>query len=223
MKTFKLNYILFILILTGSCKQEVITLGPPTKVPPHCPPNATAGSLNLAKFVAIGSSYVAGFQAGALFTDGQNNSLAAILNKEFECVGGTPLFNQPTIGSTFGFNIFVTPNPDPDNNIFGRFLLQGADPVPTPQLSGIEALPNPLFNPGFIYTGASTALNNFSVEAITLGQFLIPNTGNWADPNPANGFSPFYARFASNPGTSTIVGDAASAGGSFFLFLASAP
>jgi len=68
-----------------------------------------------------------------------------------------------------------------------------------------------------MYSGNKTALNNFAVPAITLGQTLITQTGNWANPNPAIGFSPFYARFASNPGTSTIISDANAAQGTFAL------
>jgi hypothetical protein len=102
-------------------------------------------------------------------------------------------------------------------------LLQGASPRPTPQayaVGNLEAVPNPMVNPGFLYTGTKTDLNNFGVPAITLGQFLIPATGNWAVPDPAAGFSPFYARFASAPGTSTVLADAIAAAPSFFLFYA---
>jgi hypothetical protein len=86
-----------------------------------------------------------------------------------------------------------------------------------------------------MYTGSAGAvpvnqLNNFSVSAIFMGQALITETGNWtlADtdpgtpgPQPHPYFSPFYARFASSPGTSTLLGDAISSltnGGTFFLF-----
>ncbi|MDZ7648778.1 MAG: hypothetical protein U5K54_17260 [Cytophagales bacterium] len=56
----------------------------------------TPGSANFAKFVAIGNSFVAGVQGGALFTEGQNNSLPAIMANQFAIsgVGGGP-FVQP--------------------------------------------------------------------------------------------------------------------------------
>jgi hypothetical protein len=230
----KIIYILPIcLLLSLSCEQEIITLEPPVEPPvdTSCE-DAVAGSLDFTKFVAIGNSFVAGFQAGALFTDGQDNSMAAILNKQFECVGAPATFNQPTIGAELGWNLFITQPflSDGTSPIEGRLLLQYGDntdcetgepsPIPTTQLYGageLEALPDPTFNPGFIYAGVNSELNNFSVPAITLGQSLIPQAGDWTNPNPAIGFTPFYARFASAPGTSTIIGDAASAGGSFFL------
>jgi hypothetical protein len=78
-KIFK-NITLIAVMLAVSCKQEVITLTTVvTAVDTSCS-TATPGSADFSKFVAVGSSYTAGFQAGALFTDGQNNSLPAILN-----------------------------------------------------------------------------------------------------------------------------------------------
>ena len=116
------NIVLFTLVLVLGCKQETITLQEPNNTTPEdtsCS-TAVAGTADFSKFIAIGTSYTAGFQAGALFTEGQNNSLPAILNKAFECVGAPATFNQPTINSTFGYNIFVTPNPDANNKVYGR-------------------------------------------------------------------------------------------------------
>jgi len=220
MKSIK--YITFILaiILISACEQEVIELQAPPP-PPDDTSCATAvpGSASFTKFVAIGNSFVAGFQAGALFTEGQNNSLPAILNKQFECVGSPAAFVQPTINTQHGYNIFITPNPTTTGVILGRLLLQGASPRPTPQVSSIGAVPNPAVNPAFIYTGGKATLNNFGVQAIVLGQALIPQTGAWAGAGVDPRFNPFYGRLAfPGTGTSTIIGDAAAAGGSFFLF-----
>lgn len=224
MKRF--TYLLALTLFFSACEQEVIEKTAPdpdlTNVSPD-PCTGSAGSADFTKFVAIGNSFVAGVQGGALFTDAQMNSLPAILNKQFACAGGSATFNQPDINASLGWNLLVTQPilSDPTMPVLGRMLLQGSPPRPTPQAYGagnLEAVPNPTLNPGFIYTGSD--LNNFGVPAITLGQVLIPNTGNWAAPNPAAGFSPFYARFASNPGTSTILTDAITAQGTFFLFWA---
>lgn len=225
MKTFKFLYILpLALLISISCEQEVITLEPPVVVEPE-PESGTKGSADFTKFVAIGNSFVAGVQAGALFTDGQNNSLPAIMAKQFAVTGvGGGAFVQPNINATLGWNLFLTQPFLADNTkpILGRLLLQGASPRPTPQAyapGNLEALPNPAANPGFIYTGGKATLNNFGVPAIVLGQALIPETGAWAGAGVDPRFSPFYGRFAPPPGgTSTIIGDAAAAGGSFFLF-----
>jgi hypothetical protein len=228
-----LQYILAasLILLATACEQEIIETVPAepdlTNISPD-PCTGSAGSADFTKFISIGNSFVAGVQAGALFDDAQNNSLPAIMNKQFACVGGSSTFNQPSINASLGWNLFITqpilgPPLDLTKPVYGRMLLQGASPRPTPQAYAVgnyEAVPNPTLNPAFIYTGSKTALNNFGVPAITLGQTLISATGNWAVPNPAAGFSPFYARFASNPGTSTIISDAAAAEGTFFLFWA---
>ena len=231
----KLIYIFYtasLLLFFASCEQEIVdnSASPcpsddpsiicPQAAPVACPAGASAGSADFSKFVAMGSSYTAGFQAGALFDNGQANSLAKILAAQFSCVGGGA-FNQPDISAEVGYNIFVTPNPA-GSTVLGRFTLQGTPPKPTPLVSGTvgseDALPNPQVNPGFIYTGNKAALNNFAVQATYLAQILTPKAGDWTNPNPAVGFSPFYARFASSPGTSTILGDAVAADGTFFMF-----
>lgn len=231
MKNFKFISTLALgLLITVSCEQELIVTTPPVVVTPD-PITGTKGSADFSKFIAIGNSFVAGMQGGALFTEGQENSLPAIMAKQFAVEGvGGGAFNQPDINASLGYNVFVSPNPGTDNKVQGRLLLQNGttpdcttgliSPKPTAQkyeVGVVEAIPNPTLNPGFMYAGSKTALNNFAVPAITLGQTLITQTGNWANPNPAVGFSPFYARFASSPGTSTIIADANAAQGSFAL------
>lgn len=231
MKTLKSLYILpLVLLISISCEQELIVLETPVVEPPPTE-SGTKGSADFTKFVAIGNSFVAGVQGGALFTTGQNNSLPAIMAKQFAVTGvGGGAFVQPSINATLGWNLFITQpilGPDgktfdPTKPVLGKLLLQGASPKPTPQayaVGNFEAVPNPTVNPAFIYTGGKATLNNFGVSAIRLGQSLITATGNWANPDPKVGFSPFYARFAPPPGGSTtIIGDAAAAGGSFFMF-----
>ncbi len=220
MKSFKYSLSVAVLLFAATaCDQEVLELQEPEPAASQCE-GATAGSADFTKFVAIGNSFVAGFQAGALFTEGQNNSLAAILNKQFECVGAPATFNQPNINASLGWNLFITQPFLSDNTkpILGRMLLQGASPRPTPQAypaGNLEALPNPQANPGFMYGGNKAALQNFAVPAITVGQVLTPATGDFQNPSPA--LSPFYGRFASAPGTSMILTDANAANGTFVL------
>jgi hypothetical protein len=229
MKTVTRHILLFISILAVSCEQEYTIytndpcdgsdpsiICPPAPVD-DCPADAASGSLDLTKFVAIGNSLGAGFQAGALFTDGQNNSLPRILATQFACAGGSPTFNQPDIGSVNGFNSTFS---DPSQGIIlGRLVLftpPGGRTLPTP--AGTPGLPAP-YNTADLpgpYTGDKSALNNFSVPGILLGQALIPQTGGPPTSNPA--YNPYYARFASVPGTSTILGDAIAAQGTFYLF-----
>jgi hypothetical protein len=220
----KPQYILLAIamVFASACEQELIETVPAdpdmTNITPD-PCTGSAGSANFTKFVAIGNSLVAGVQAGALFDEGQANSLPAILNLQLACVGGGIVFTQPTINTPLGYNLFITPNPTANGTVLGRMLLQGTPPRPTPQVSNNGALPNPAVNPGFLYTGPKGALSNFSFPAIVLGQSLIPQTGNWAGAGVDPRFNPFYGRLAyPGTGTSTIIGDAAAAGGTFFMF-----
>lgn len=230
MKKIKFLTLFFLLFGAISCDQELTELTPPDQ---PAPPTGTPGSLNLSKYVAIGNSLTAGFQAGALFTEGQKQSLAAILHKQFTYAGGSATFNQPDINSVNGYNS-STSNPA-GGIITGRLILFDPDgPGPRsagPAASGspertvtcpanvtTPALPAPYNTadlPG-AYTGNKATLNNFGVPGILLGQVLTPLTGGPAAGNPA--FNPLYARFASNPGTSTILGDAIAAQPTFFSF-----
>lgn len=229
MKTVSRYILMLVSLLVASCEQEytIYTNNPCDGSDPNiicppapiddCPDGASAGSLDLSKFVAIGNSLGAGYQAGALFTEGQNNSLPRILATQFACAGGSPTFNQPDIGSVNGFNATFS---DPSQGIIlGRLVLftpPTGETLPTP--AGTPGLPAP-YNTADLpapYTGDKAALNNFSVPGILLGQALIPDTGGPPTANPA--YNPYYARFASNPGTSTILGDAIAAQGTFYLF-----
>src|SRR5690606_23425922 len=115
--------------------------------------------------------------------------------------------NSPTINSENGYF-----SEGPGDSILGRLVLtidpNTGDIAPAPIGSG--DLPAP-------YSGEKSTLNNFGVPNVTLGTALIPDTG---DPNSPL-VNPLYLRFATNPGVSTLIGDAAAAlanGGTFFTF-----
>jgi len=204
--------------------------------PESCAPDtscedAEAGTANFAKFVVFGNSYTAGFQAGALFTKGQQNSLGAIFATQLKCINSELTFNQPDINSVNGYNLQSS---SPPTLILGRLFLfdpDGSGPrTPAPAAAGMPATsvtcPAAVSTPAApapyntadlpaAYTGNKAALNNFSVPLIYLGQALIKETGGPASANPY--YNPLYARFASNPGTSKLIEDALGAAGSFYL------
>jgi hypothetical protein len=179
--------------------------------------------------VAIGNSLTAGYQAGALFNEGQQNSLPLIMSKQFSIAQGTTLaFNQPDINSVNGYYGIA------GTKVLGRLILfdsDGAGPkTVAPAPAGSTGMPAPYTGgdlPG-AFTGDKTKLNNFGVPGILLVQALTPATGGPANPpppaapiNPA--YNPMYARFASNPSAngvtgSTILGDAIAAQPTFFMF-----
>ncbi len=231
MKSIKYFLYSLIFVMTVACDQEVIDLQEPETPPADTScEDAVAGSADFTKFVAIGNSYIAGFQAGALFNDGQNNSLAAIFNKQLECVGSPSTFNQPTINSVNGYNIQSS---IPGVITLGRLILFDPDgatgsrtaaPYPSafpgssvtcPAAVTTPPLPAPYntANAPTAFGGDKAALNNFGVPLIFLGQALTASTGNPASPY----YNPLWARFASQPGVKSILQDALGAAGSFYM------
>ena len=229
MKNIKYIYIAVAAALfVGSCKQEPIKPAAPDTPAATTPSKGTA---DFTKFVAIGNSLTAGYQAGALFTEGQQNSLPKILSTQFALVGGGT-FNQPDIGSVNGYN---SSSSIPGVITLGRLILYDPD-GPGPR----TAAPYPAGFPGSAaptcpsqgtatpalkapyntadaptaFAGDKAALNNFAVPGILLGQALTPETGNPASPY----YNGLWARFASSPGVKSIMQDAVAANGTFFLF-----
>ncbi len=206
-KLYKLFLLLLVAgIVTYSCDgiEDSLIEDQKEENPLPSPPEYSSGSADFSNFIAIGNSLTAGFADGALYTSAQNTSIPAMLAAQLSATveGGVP-FVQPAINSEDGFNTSV--NPNPNNGItFGRFKLDTDIPGPSPTIDG---------DPIGAYTG--DPVDNFGVPGITVGQLLVPETGGPADPgNPA--YNPFYARFAADPGNSTIIGEAAAAQPTFF-------
>ena len=163
---------------------------------------ASQGDADFSNYIAIGNSITAGFMDAALYNNGQEFSLGAQLSKQFELTGAPSTFNQPDINSENGFNTLANSG-DGSGPVLGRFKLDTSIPGPSPVINGDPIGP---------YTGSASALNNFGVPGLQVGQLLTPDTGNPSSP----AFNPFYARFASSPGTSTILDDAISTDPTFF-------
>ena len=180
----------------------------------------TSGSADFSKIVAVGNSLTAGYMNAALYNEGQQTSYAVIFAQQAQAVGGGA-FNVPDINSVNGYNSVYS---DPLNGVIrGRLVLADFTPTddkgPSPVPANTPGLPSPYNSadlPG-AYTGDKSALNNFGVPGITLGLALTPALGTPGNPLE-NGL---YTRFASSPGTSTVISDAAAAmanGGTFLLF-----
>lgn len=215
-----LSMLLTLLFVFG-CEQEILVQTDPVIT-------GEAGSANFTKFVSIGNSLTAGYQAGALFDYGQMNSYPAIMAQQFAYVSVNDPFDQPMTGSSNGCY-----NPTGGCTL-GRLVLfdpDGSGPLSVrPAPAGTTGMPAP-YNTDVTdhgkaldpYTGNKDNLNNFGVPGIILAQALTPATGGPPPPAPNQAYNPYFARFAKNPSTdgvtgSTIISDALATNPTFVSF-----
>lgn len=239
MKTNKLTSIVLLTALfTGACKQSPIV-----PVAPEVPVVETPdkGDADFSKFVALGDSYVAGAQGGTLFDASMAASLPKILATQFALAGGGA-FNQPDVNHVNGLNFVVfagtggavstgryllfDPDGDVDPDGTGCATSRSAAPrsagsplalAVCPSTNTTPAMPSPYdtfqtLGALLAFTGDKALLNNFGVP----GTRVFHTTAAAYGAAPPTG-SPWYFRIASAPGTSTLLGDAASKGHKFFL------
>ncbi|MEO9852931.1 MAG: hypothetical protein ABJH72_15435 [Reichenbachiella sp.] len=165
-----------------------------------------AGSLDLSVYVSLGASITGGTMDNALYSHGQANSFPALLARQFAAEGGGA-FNQPDINSVNGFS-------GVDGTTIGGKLILDLDLNNDGVLGDAGIVTSEGEVPG-AYTGDKETLNNFGVPGIQTAQMLTPLTGGPDDvANPA--YNALYARFASEPGVSTILGDAVARNPTFF-------
>jgi len=205
MKTIKqLTFIAIFSFIALSCEQESIMKIDPTAASAPTP-SGTAGTADFTKFSAIGGSYVAGFTDGTLYTNGQKNSLAAIIANQINYTRSadaqaTYTFNQPDINSENGFiNVGADGKPNtPDDNgrmYLGTSAATGETGLYFKQPGDAAAMQTP-------YAGDKIALNNFAFGNSVLGHFVSTETGG---PNPAHPlFNNFYARFGAGGSASPL-------------------
>ena len=164
----------------------------------------SSGTADFSKYVAVGNSITAGLMDAALYNAGQANAYPNLISKQMLLAGGGS-FNQPDINSADGYNSAAS---DPSKGvILGRFVLDTSIPGPVPIGPGDIAS---------ILTPYSGSLNNFGVPAARVVDMVAAAYGT-PDKN-GDGIpegNPYYVRIASDPETSTILGDAATANGSF--------
>ncbi|WP_339921956.1 hypothetical protein [uncultured Cyclobacterium sp.] len=200
MKRFQTFFTYLAIGLLLSCQYEFPA--PATSSP-------DSGQADFTKMVAIGSSITAGVMDAALYDRSQQNSFVVILANQMKEAGGGD-FYVPDINAPVG-DLILTPT----GGNLGRLIL-------TVNFNTGSILPSPIVPGNAItpFTGDKSAINNFGLSGLALAGALLPASGNLQEPTHPL-FNPYYARFASAPGTSTPIGDAAGAlanGGTFFVF-----
>ncbi len=173
-------------------------------------PKPNAGTADFSKVIAIGGNFMAGYQDGALYRKGQQLSIPSLLAEQLKSVGCAG-FNQPLM---------------PDNNGLGLNSKMWESAFITPShlgyktdCKGVRGL-SPLKNTISIsaaapyLTGtAGNSFQNFAVPFANIADYFNPAFGNSFLSGNKN---PYFNRFASNPGASTVFGDAKAQSATFF-------
>ena len=157
-------------------------------------PSGDAGSLDLSKYVAVGNSITAGLMDGALYDFGQARSFPNLLAGQLAAAGGGN-FVQPDIDADRGFNVIFNDLSNPSNAVTGRSRLDAVARRPVPLIPG---------EPITDYTGPD--VNNFGVPGARAVDLSVAGYGL------ANFL---FGRFAADQNTSSILGDALAADGTF--------
>lgn len=195
----KIKYVLLLLFCAG-CKPELSEL------------NFDNNGVDFSRYVAVGNSLTAGYMDAALYNNGQFYSYPSILATQFAVVGGGA-FKQPLANSDVGFGIdaytFISNS---------RLALKYKNTCN----GSVEVLPDYVSATGdasvitnYVYNSQSGPFNNMGVPGIRSFQVRQSTFG---DPNLIISKNPFYSRFASNPGTSTVLQDAVSQMPTFFTY-----
>ena len=177
--------LLLLLYISFSCTYEF----------PEIKEEYTIGDFDLSRFISFGDGYSAGQMDGSLYIDGQENSFPSILSNLLYFTTEIT-FHQPNINSINGFNTRESELPD----IQGRWIYAYDNETQTE--------PSRILTMGELpvtFTGTLQAPGNFSVPFAKSFEMIHPMLSN----------NIYYERFASNPGTSTLLGDAINQNPSF--------
>jgi lysophospholipase L1-like esterase len=155
--------------------------------------NYSNGSADFSTYVAIGDSLTAGYADSALYRDGQIDSFPAILAQQFAEVGGGA-FSQPLMPTGATGSLTLAGNPLP---VADRFVLVPTATGPSP--GTIDPVVSTEI--GVPPTGT---FNNMGVPGAKSFHLGLVGYGN-ADGVVGQTANPFYVRFASIQGDSSVV------------------
>lgn len=190
MKTTNLLYLLLASTFIGACKPKITE------------PEASAGSIDVSNYVAIGNSITSGFADAALYYDGQMVSYPYLLSEQFKTIGGGE-FRQPLVpGNSVGVG----------STLNARLVLGYKT-----DCRGITGLsPVPLAASGDI----SIFLTNVSAQG-PFNNLGVPGAKSFHVPYPGYGkANPYFGRMTANATSASILSEAVAQKPTFFsLFL----
>jgi hypothetical protein len=196
--------VFFIITIFTSCKPNLTV------------PAASAGNADFSRTIIIGGDFTAGFMDGALSPYGQTNSIGNLIGADIQNYLHGWTFNQPLIIGDSG----IGPNPIGTHPpFFTKLILENyKGPFDSTYSLFPVNLPlefnDPIVQQNLAHLPSGQTYQNLSVPLATSFQLTDPNLGK---PLTAGGSNPYYPRFASDPGVSTVIGDATSQNPTFFI------
>lgn len=163
-------------------------------------PDPDAGECDFRSTVAIGGDFLAGYQDGALSGKGQKNSIPTLLGTRFQLMRGSDCL-PPLIPDDKGLG--VNSKPWESSFVTKSILGYKTDCEGNESLSPLKELFG-ISSASAYFNHVSGTVRNFSVPGATVKDLFNPSFGiAYGSANQ----NPFYSRFASQRGVSTVFSD----------------
>jgi hypothetical protein len=172
--------------------------------PKYEAPPISKGEIDPTRFVMIGGSHTAGYMNDALYYEGQQNSLAALISNQLSLVGGIPII-QPLVNSSsvgIGLTGLSSLKLGYKTDCKGVTALS---PVRVAEQGDIAIFNQNIYSPTALF-------GNYGIPGLKLSEIF-----NSSVPNASS--NPFFARMASSSSASVIEDAFASQPTFFSLFL----
>ena len=178
--------------------KKIYTIGVLACLFAACKPNVnvtttpTQGEADFTNYLAIGSSYTAGFADNSLYVTGQLNSFPERLFEQFSLVGAKGPFVQPLLPGEYGY-------PRPKKVLW---LTHSLCNFGDSSLSPVD-YPNPLDSVGsarFVSTVNNGQINNIGTPGLRVVDYPVVG---WAVQAAPNGF-PYAQRFYHTPSSTPM-------------------
>ena len=166
-------------------------------------PEPTSGTADFSKTIALGGTYLSGYTNGTLNRLGQENSLANLIALQMR-IAGAGSFEQPLMPDNAGLGLNSRP-------WISEFLTNYRLDYESDCRGIVSLTPAKNFlslgNAGAYLSRTSSSVQNLSVPFATTADIINPALSSPYSPSNRN---PYFNRFASSPGSVSMLDDAKS-------------
>ena len=203
---FPVSSLFCLVLLCGACNTEFDA------------PKVTSGNADFSICIAVGGSQTAGFQDNGLSAAGQQNSYPALLHQQFMLTGADNPILLPTLTGDDGqYGVLPSPEyPTYPYKTIHSLVLSYRIICGTNTLSPVIGGANNNNNTAFFTTTIGSPTKHFNNLGVPGARSFHLSLQTFGLENMQLGGNPFYHRFASNPGNSTVLADAKSSNPTFF-------